>query len=120
MGGGGKYYIHCTYRVLYKCGCNFILARTHTLSLSHAQSGDVDLICASLETAMGSTGGFCAGKSYIVDHQRLSGLGYCFSASTPPMLVAGSIKGLDIMESTPEMFSCLRQKAVTMRQLLQG
>jgi serine palmitoyltransferase len=84
------------------------------------EPGDVDLVCASLETAMGSTGGFCAGKSYVVDHQRLSGLGYCFSASMPPMLAAASIKSLDIMERTPQIFSQLRDKAVTMRRLLRG
>lgn len=81
---------------------------------------DVDLICASLETAVASTGGFCAGKSYVVDHQRLSGLGYCFSAAMPPMLAAASIKSLDLMEASPDMFSRLRAKAVKMRQLLQG
>jgi serine palmitoyltransferase len=84
------------------------------------ENGDVDLICASLEMAVGSTGGFCAGKSYVVDHQRLSGLGYCFSAAVPPMLAAASIKSLDLMEAGPDMFSCLRAKAVKMRQLLQG
>lgn len=86
----------------------------------YTQSDDVDLICASLEMAVGSTGGFCAGKSYVVDHQRLSGLGYCFSASMPPMLAAASIKSLDLMEASPDMFSQLRAKAVKMRQLLQG
>lgn len=70
--------------------------------------------------AVGSTGGFCAGKSYVVDHQRLSGLGYCFSASMPPLLAAASIKSLDLMEASPDMFSQLRGKAVKMRQLLQG
>ena len=69
---------------------------------------------------MGSTGGFCAGKSYVVDHQRLSGLGYCFSASMPPMLAAAAIKSLDIMEASPDMFATLRAKAEKMRQLLQG
>ena len=31
--------------------------------------------------SLASIGGFCAGDREIVDHQRLSGLGYCFSAS---------------------------------------
>ena len=69
---------------------------------------------------MASVGGFCAGKSYVVDHQRLSGLGYCFSASMPPMLAAASIKSLDLMEASPDMFAAIRAKAVKMRQLLQG
>ena len=70
--------------------------------------------------AVASMGGFCAGKSYIIDHQRLSGLGYCFSASMPPMLASGAIEALHIMERSPEMFSKVRHNAKRMRELLQG
>lgn len=45
-------------------------------------------VCAG--NALGSIGGFCAGDREIVDHQRLSGLGYCFSASLPPFLATGA------------------------------
>lgn len=31
--------------------------------------------------------------------QRLSGLGYCFSASLPPLLAKGAITALDIMQN---------------------
>ena len=34
----------------------------------------------------------------IVDHQRLSGLGYCFSASLPPFLATAAIGALDVLE----------------------
>ncbi|VUZ48138.1 unnamed protein product [Hymenolepis diminuta] len=50
----------------------------------------VDVITGSLENAIGVCGGFCAGSHFVVDHQRLSGQGYCFSASLPPMLAAGA------------------------------
>ncbi|KAL5109422.1 Serine palmitoyltransferase 1 [Taenia crassiceps] len=50
----------------------------------------VDVITSSLETAIGVCGGFCAGSHFVVDHQRLSGQGYCFSASLPPMLAAAA------------------------------
>lgn len=43
--------------------------------------------------ALASIGGFCAGDREIVDHQRLSGLGYCFSASLPPFLATGACAG---------------------------
>ena len=33
--------------------------------------------------------------------QRLSGLGYCFSASQPPMLAAAVIKALEILDNSP-------------------
>lgn len=33
------------------------------------------MVMASLENSLGSIGGFCVGTNFIVDHQRLSGLG---------------------------------------------
>jgi len=67
-------------------------------------SDHVDLIMGSMEYAIPSVGGFCVGTTFVVDHQRLSGLGYCFSASLPPMLAAAAITALDNMEQQPEMF----------------
>ena len=64
----------------------------------------MDLISASLEAAVGSIGGFCVGSSFIVEHQRLSGLGYCFSASQPPLLTQAAISALDRFEKEPEIF----------------
>ena len=40
--------------------------------------------------------------------QTLAGLGYCFSASLPPMLAAGAMKSVELMEENPKMFSDLR------------
>ncbi|VEL35638.1 unnamed protein product, partial [Protopolystoma xenopodis] len=51
----------------------------------------------SLELAVGVFGGFCAGSKFVVDHQRLSGQGYCFSASLPPMLAAAATTGLELL-----------------------
>lgn len=69
---------------------------------------EVDLRSAGLEWAAGTIGGFCAGTSFIVEHQRLSGLGYCFSASLPPLLTQAAISALDKFESQPEIFAELR------------
>jgi len=44
----------------------------------------VDAIMGSLEHAAAGVGGFCAGRRGLIDHQRLAGAGYCFSASCPP------------------------------------
>lgn len=74
------------------------------------QRDDVDLICSSLENAIGSIGGFSVGTTFIVDHQRLSGLGYCFSASAPPLLVQAAISALDQFEKHPEIFDELNDK----------
>uniref|UniRef100_A0A674AKG0 Serine palmitoyltransferase 1 n=2 Tax=Salmo trutta TaxID=8032 RepID=A0A674AKG0_SALTR len=71
---------------------------------------DIDLISANMENAVASIGGFCCGRSFVIDHQRLSGQGYCFSASLPPMLAAAAIEALNIMEEDPEIFTILREK----------
>ena len=66
---------------------------------------------ANLEYGIGSIGGFCVGSSYIVEHQTLAGLGYCFSASLPPMLAAGALKAIEILENNPMIIADLRSKA---------
>ena len=77
-------------------------------------------MCVSLEMAVASVGGFCAGKSYVIDHQRLSGLGYCFSASVPPMLASAAMESLNVMQSNTEMFERVRENAKSLRKKLEG
>ncbi|XP_076308608.1 serine palmitoyltransferase 1-like [Tachypleus tridentatus] len=72
---------------------------------------DVDLISACLDYAIGSYGGFCCGSSYVVDHQRLSGLGYCFSASLPPLQSIVASVAVDILKSKPELIEKLQKNA---------
>lgn len=89
------------------------------------------MICGSLEWAVGSIGGFCVGTSFVTDHQRLSGLGingffhllnfynliiflyigYCFSASAPPLLTQAAISALDRFEAEPQIFNTLNNCA---------
>lgn len=71
---------------------------------------EVDLICSSLEHSVGSIGGFSVGTAFIVENQRLSGLGYCFSASAPPLLVQAAISALDRFEKEPKMFQELNSR----------
>ncbi|XP_033981776.1 serine palmitoyltransferase 1 [Trematomus bernacchii] len=81
---------------------------------------DIDLISANMENALASIGGFCCGRSFVIDHQRLSGQGYCFSASLPPMLAAAAIEALNIMEEDPDIFTVLREKCKHVYKALQG
>ncbi|XP_061119549.1 serine palmitoyltransferase 1 [Conger conger] len=81
---------------------------------------DIDLISANMENAVASVGGFCCGRSFVIDHQRLSGQGYCFSASLPPMLASAAIEALSIMEEDPGIFSVLREKCSRVHTALQG
>ncbi|XP_032520382.2 serine palmitoyltransferase 1 [Danaus plexippus] len=79
---------------------------------------EVDLIMGSLEHSFATIGGFCAGTHFIVEHQRLSGLGYCFSASLPPMLTEAAITALDILESQPVVVKELDEVSVKLNKAL--
>ncbi|XP_070564093.1 serine palmitoyltransferase 1-like [Ptychodera flava] len=79
---------------------------------------EVDMITTSMENSLASIGGFCCGTTFVIDHQRLAGLGYCFSASLPPLLAAAAIESLNLMEENPDMFSQLQNKCRLMHELL--
>lgn len=79
---------------------------------------DVEFVGGSLGNSLASIGGFCSGEREIVDHQRLSGLGYCFSASLPPYLATGAITALDQLQSEegPKLMADLRANAAHFRR----
>ncbi|XP_017027839.1 serine palmitoyltransferase 1 [Drosophila kikkawai] len=77
---------------------------------------EIDLISAGMEGSMATIGGFCVGSHFIAEHQRLSGLGYIFSASLPPMLTQAAISALDRFEQEPQIFQQLQDKAKTLHQ----
>ncbi|XP_015776799.1 PREDICTED: serine palmitoyltransferase 1-like [Acropora digitifera] len=81
---------------------------------------EVDLVSVSMENSLATIGGFCCGTTFVVDHQRISGAGYCFSASLPPMLASAAIEALNIMEQKPDMFGDLREKAKLLHAELDG
>jgi serine palmitoyltransferase len=92
---------------------------------------DVDILIGSLEHAFGAVGGFCAGRSDIIEHQRLYGDGYCFSASAPACLTVAAYKAIEFIESSEtgkarleslqsniELFVSLMEKNLPQIQLL--
>jgi len=76
----------------------------------------IDITTASMSNALGSVGGFCCGDNDIVDHQRLSGQGYIFSASLPPYLAVAALKSLEILQAHPDICATLLQRARLFRQ----
>lgn len=79
---------------------------------------DIDHISSTLEHAISGYGGFCAGTTFIIDHQRLSGLGYCFSASLPPLQAAVALAALDMLENQPDLTNKLRSNCINMHRKL--
>lgn len=78
----------------------------------------VDALCAAMDGSLASVGGFCVGSHQVVDHQRLSGAGYCFSASSPPYTSTASILALECMDEDPSLGAALRAKATRARRAL--
>jgi len=82
---------------------------------------DVDCIAAGMSGALASIGGFCAGRSYVIDHQRLSGQGYCYSASLPPLLATAALESLNVLEASEgkDRLERMHANAAVMRKALQ-
>jgi serine palmitoyltransferase len=62
---------------------------------------DAEVVTIALENAVGSIGGVTIGNEEIVDHQRLSGSGYCFSAASPPFTASAAIASLKELQTRP-------------------
>lgn len=72
---------------------------------------DVEILVVAMDTALGSVGGLCVGTREVVDHQRLSGAGYCFSASAPPFLSAAAIESLSQLGRNPDILTTLAKNS---------
>jgi serine palmitoyltransferase len=100
-----------------------VLGKTGRGSWEHAGVAveEIEILCAGLDATVGSTGGFCVGSTAVVDHQRLSGAGYCFSASAPPYTSTASIHAIATIEKKgPELIRVLQGKARHVRMALAG
>lgn len=76
------------------------------------------MIVGSLANALCGSGGFCAGSVEVVDHQRLSGSAYCFSASMPAMLAVSASEAFRIISQQPSLLKELAERISTFRQVL--
>ncbi len=82
---------------------------------------DVDMLILSMGTTLASVGGVSIGTRAVVDHQRLSGPGYCFSASAPPLFSAVALANLSVLQDSvvrEKLFSSLQRNIVSMHETL--
>ncbi|KAJ2156551.1 serine palmitoyltransferase component [Coemansia sp. RSA 552] len=80
---------------------------------------EVDLLIGALCFAIGASGGFCCADKDLVEHQRLSGLGYCFSASMPGILTVAAADAIQALEVDPDSYlATMRENTTLMRTLL--
>ena len=64
----------------------------------------VDIITGTLGKALGgASGGFTSGRAEIVEMLRQRSRPYLFSNTVPPPIVAGALKALELVATTPEL-----------------
>ena len=84
---------------------------------------DIDMLIISMGSSLASVGGVSMGTREVVDHQRLSGPGYCFSASAPPFFSATALSALTILQDQKKrdkLFSSLDRNIRTFHEQLAG
>ena len=72
----------------------------------------------AMDNVLASVGGVCVGTREVVDHQRLSGPGYCFSASACPFLSVAASQALFELQQNPNLVNKLEEKSKKLHSLL--
>ncbi len=79
--------------------------------------GRIDIITGTLGKALGgASGGYTSGRKEIIDLLRQRSRPYLFSNTVAPSIVAGSIKVLDLLESSTELRDKLEQNTKYFRE----
>jgi len=91
----------------------------------------VDMIIGSMASTLCGGGGFCAGSKEVIDHQvgslvmwtsqqRITSLGYVFSAALPAILAVTASESIGILTTKEgeEQISLLLENAATLRSIL--
>ncbi len=97
-----------------------VLGRTGR-GLTESQNVDasqVDMLVGSLAGPLCAGGGFCAGSSDVVEHQRISASSYTFSAALPAMLATTASETLNMLQLNPDILVQCRENIKAMRAQL--
>ncbi len=111
------------YRLLLDDGmATGVLGKTGRGTFEHfgVDLNEIDIMCGTLDHTMASVGGWCIGnEKAVVDHQRLSGAGYCFSASSPPYCSAAAMTAFSLLQRNgAALTAVLRQNSQSMHTAL--
>jgi serine palmitoyltransferase len=78
-----------------------------------------EIVCVSLENSLGSTGAVTVGSQEVVDHQRLSGSGYCFSASSPPYTASAALAAIGVLQQKAVLHNLNHNRTQFLKKLKQ-
>lgn len=76
------------------------------------------MIVGSLAGPLCAGGGFCAGTSEVVEHQRISSTSYTFSAALPAVLATQASETVRMLHDSPELIIQLKENIKAMRAQL--
>lgn len=76
------------------------------------------MLCGNVSIGLASGGGFCAGSSVVVEHQRINGTSFVFSASMPPLLAVSASEGIAILRSQPSILATLQENVRALHTVL--
>jgi serine palmitoyltransferase len=77
------------------------------------------LLLGSVAKGLNSGGGFCAGSRVVVDHQRINGSSFIFSAALPAILAVSASEGINILRNTPSILTTLQENIHAVRAVLE-
>jgi serine palmitoyltransferase len=77
------------------------------------------MLLGSVANGLNSAGGFCAGSRHVVDHQRINGTSFVFSAAVPALLAVSASEGINILRNTPSILSTLQENIRAIRTVLE-
>ena len=86
----------------------------------HGVMDRVDLMTGTLGKALGgASGGYVSGRREIIEFLRQRSRPYLFSNTLAPAIVAGSIKALDLLESSTELRDRLEENTCFFREAME-
>ncbi|KAI0772737.1 serine palmitoyltransferase [Trametes elegans] len=86
--------------------------------LYNVPASEVDMLVGSVANGLSSCGGFCAGSHVVVNHQRINGTSFVFSAAMPALLTVAASEGINILRNTPSILSTLQENVRAVRAIL--
>ncbi|KAG9100562.1 serine palmitoyltransferase component [Ceratobasidium sp. UAMH 11750] len=87
--------------------------------LYNVPATDIDMLVGSIANGLCSAGGFCAGSSVVVQHQRINGTSFVFSAALPALLAVAASESISILTSTPSALAALHDNSRIIRSTLE-
>ncbi|KAH9983383.1 serine palmitoyltransferase [Russula compacta] len=87
--------------------------------LYNVPATQIDMLLGSVANGLSSSGGFCAGSRIVVNHQRINGTSFVFSAAVPALLAVSASEGINILRNTPSILSTLQENIRAIRSILE-